>query len=88
MGEWTKGPWAAGRDHEVYSVAEYSSVAMVLAVRDVGKANANLIAAAPDLAEALECCLGLLTGNMDGNWDLGDPVDMARAALKKAKGEA
>ena len=37
---------------------------------------------APALAEALEECLGALTGGMDGKWSEGvDPAEMARAAL-------
>ena len=53
-------------------------------------ANANLIAAAPDLYAALEHCLGALTCGMDGIWDhhAPKPADLARAALAKARGEA
>lgn len=51
-------------------------------------ANARLIAASPDLLEAAMCALGHLTGNMDGNMDLGDPRDMLRAAIAKAEGRS
>ena len=47
-------------------------------------ANARLIAAAPELLAAATCALGMLTGNLDGDWSLGDPVDMLRAAIAKA----
>lgn len=50
-------------------------------------ANAALVLSAPALVEALEACLGLLTGNMDGDLPADrDPVEMARAALSLAKG--
>lgn len=48
--------------------------------------HAALIAAAPDLLEACRCALGHLTGNMDGDMDLGDPVEKLRAAISKAEG--
>lgn len=44
------------------------------------KALAGLV---PDLVAAAKCALGALTGNMDGDMDLGDPVEMLRAALAK-----
>ena len=51
-------------------------------------ANARLIAAAPDLLEAATAALGMLTGNLDGDWDSDvDPVVMLRAAISKATGE-
>ena len=54
---------------------------------DNWKANARLIAAAPELLEAAICALGQLTGNMDGNADLGEPREMLRAAIAKAEGK-
>jgi hypothetical protein len=48
------------------------------------EANARLIAAAPDLLEALEEMARFCeTGDYDGT----DPLDMAFEAIKKAKGE-
>ena len=57
---------------------------------DEERANANLIAAAPDLLEALEVltlAIGLtpIAGNKDA---LQESFDIARAAIAKAKGEA
>jgi hypothetical protein len=50
---------------------------------ETGCANARLIAAAPELAEALDDLLRLLKGlNYTGSAE-----DAARAALAKAKGE-
>ncbi len=37
-----------------------------------------------ELREALEICLGHLTGGMDGNWADCDPAQKARAALAQA----
>lgn len=50
-------------------------------------ANARLISAAPEMLEAARCALGALTGNLDGDWSLGDPAEMLRAAIRKATGE-
>lgn len=44
------------------------------------EANARLIAAAPDLLEALEAIF-------NGTGMTGENMDLARAAIKKAKGE-
>lgn len=51
------------------------------------KHNSNLIAAAPELYEALDRCLGHLTGGLDGDFTGEDPVNAAREALAKARGE-
>lgn len=58
-------------------------------VRGIDCPDARLmIAAAPDLLEACRCALGHLTGNMDGDMDLGDPLKMLRSAIAKAEGGA
>lgn len=62
---WTIGKWP-------YRIAEISNVAEY-------KANARLIAAAPDLLEALE----QIAWSNDSKWQ----ADCARAAIKKATGE-
>jgi hypothetical protein len=60
-------------------------------VRDCGsgdvRANAHLIAAAPDMAEALEKALNFITNTES---EMGETLpcgDAARAALAKARGE-
>lgn len=64
----------------VASVPDYSHLPP-----GVGLATAVLIAAAPELLEASRYALGLLTGNMDGDWAIGgDPIAMLRAAIHKA----
>jgi len=57
-----------------------------------GDANARLIASAPEMLEALENLLESYSAYVDvdevTNADIANPVDAARAALRKAKGEA
>jgi hypothetical protein len=89
--KWTPGPWVTGIDSDVYAEGEcdtwiavgpqsYDAVALVVNEHIKGDAevsiNAHLIAAAPDLYEALvEMC----------NWH--GITDKSRAALAKARGE-
>ena len=55
---------------------------------DESLANARLIAAAPDLLEALEYLAGACELALDNDYPEGrDPVSVARAAIAKAKGE-
>lgn len=74
----TPGPWEA-YDNDQYIRSEGRCVAKLdWVVRDdLDKANARLIAAAPDLLEALEYLVSL------GG---GDALDPARAAIAKALG--
>jgi len=53
-------------------------------VRGIDSDDARLIAAAPELLDAARCALGYLTGNMDGDMDIGNPVELLRAAIAKA----
>lgn len=41
-----------------------------------------------DLVSAARCALGYLTGNMDGDMDLGDPVEMLRTAIAQVEDAA
>ena len=50
-------------------------------------ANARLIAAAPDLLEALERCLNFIENTESEMGDTLECGDKARAAIAKAKGE-
>lgn len=65
--------------------------------RDEAEANAHLVVAAPDLLEALEQCLSVLTHPVVGTYLHDDPdwyhaldlaANAARAALAKARGES
>jgi len=50
--------------------------------------NANLIAASPDMAEALQRLLDSYIAVTDGDPDIDPDVIRARAALAKARGES
>ena len=52
---------------------------------DVTRANARLIAAAPELLDALKALLGLTLSD-NGNQSAAAVEDMARAAIAKAEG--
>ena len=86
--KWTKGPWCVNGE----TVESTSGVCRArIAIIDDGAgtnptANAHLIAAAPDMYEALRAIITDLPSNRD--WL--DPVveRAAKAALKKARGES
>jgi len=84
MNKHTPGPWNRIKgDRNVYSAA--GTVCKTPAILGGGsaatnwEANARLIAAAPDLLEALECLI---------KSDHDDVIEMARAAIARARGEA
>ena len=52
------------------------------------EANAKLIAAAPELLQALVFCLEFLEANDDGEDDVVERIKAAKAAIAKATGEA
>ena len=101
----TKGPWCARppvTETKLWAIEHGSpervgDICYLTLNRDQIGANAHLIAAAPDLFEALE---SLIPGRLCGeNWNLSDsehvPIDItlgelraARTALAKARGEA
>lgn len=110
----TKGPWRHGVGHTVVSdhangieingalVPEYYGGNMI--AESVSPNNAHLIAAAPDLLEALEAALFKMEDDevtIDGEWggcrslatmeaqdDLSSEIVQARTAIAKAKGES
>jgi hypothetical protein len=53
----------------------------------VARANARLIAAAPDLYEALELLVQWLSGPPDSSFNIADIKGLALTALRKARGE-
>lgn len=98
----TRGPWktrtvrdASGRASRTVVTASGTLVAKVSALAVLGEvadANAVLIAAAPDMLEALEGLLDLLketepNGFPEGTW-AGRQIEAAVAALAKARGES
>lgn len=87
----TPGPWSVRYDFVVqaqsFSDGRLVPVAQPYGVNTDGTdlfANARLIAAAPDLLEALEASLALIDLAIPFE---GDVTRKARAALAKAKGE-
>ena len=92
QGKWTPGPWhvpkAGGYAHgpvDKNDVPVVTWTGMARPRQENGMANANLIAAAPELYEALENIVTELeeTG-FQGEWD---SYPQARAALAEARGE-
>ena len=94
--KFTPGPWEADfidRDYpsgdfdywEVYCVPEDRALCDVHGALDRDAANAALIAAAPDMYEALEYIHSELVVKTDGE---NYAYHMIEAALKKARGEA
>ena len=96
--KFTKGPWKATYDSQlqaliqIYSTEAHLPVAVlpdrgtVEAMPEI-EANANLIAAAPDMHEALECacdkyCIGYAGDSLVKCEDC-----VIRKALRKARGE-
>ena len=86
----TPGPWVIGKqDHDVVMVDTTSGTAIcdVYGDSDDRPANANLIAAAPDLLAEL-VRLERMVSKMRQTLDDDDPaLESARAAIAKAKGD-
>lgn len=82
----TPGPWVAVSDYvEAHDLDEPLSICTLADCGDASKANARLIAAAPELMAALEEFIGAV----DAGCAFKDAsiVEYARAAIAKAKGE-
>lgn len=90
MSKHTPGPWSIQRQNPSPTTGEWmvagKSPGYLAEVRDCGsgpvEANARLIAAAPDLLEALEALITAVDASM-----YGMAIHNARAAIAKAKGE-
>jgi len=98
MGKHTEGPWRAGKERDgVVSIhghlwAEFAEVVVKVNGRPnaEGRANALLIAAAPDLLAALQWALSEIYTE-PCEWPCEDQTDAHRAAIevvKKAGGAA
>ena len=53
----TPGPWAATKNGNITSADRKVLIATLSGINDEDESNARLIAAAPDLLEALQACL-------------------------------
>lgn len=80
----TPGPWTFGytgaSGYCIYGAGQHIAIS-ILYKKDGGEANARLIAAAPELLEALRLCAGFAEA-------YGQPEtrDQVRAAIAKATG--
>jgi hypothetical protein len=92
--KFTPGPWSAWFCGTVRSpwleVKTDDKKTHICKLKKDGDANASLIAAAPDMYEALEMAI-LEYGKPGGPWNVpsepGTWIDKAKTALKKARGE-
>ena len=86
MTQHTKGPWRIVTDGINHWIEiEPNKIALIKA----GEADRNLIAAAPELLEALEVCLEAIQPYYDSDDDgslEAKASNMALAAINKAKG--
>lgn len=89
----TKGPWEWRKDDDVFYL---DPGIMIVDYRDgtpwgdeIDQANARLIAAAPDILEALENSIAVLEVEYitENKLEYAPVMETARAAIKKAKGE-
>jgi hypothetical protein len=92
--KWTPGPWSASWQndwsHWVVSAPTMPSNTPIVRLSDFDDAtrhDAHLIAAAPELYEALAWFINDIDGDRTVMVDFSDNVERARAALSKARGE-
>ena len=92
MATHTAGPWAlpaVGADNRLHvgQVVDSDGVTVCIAYGNCAEtvANARLIAAAPDLLEALQDAVEIMDDQLAG--DFPDSMAAFRAAISKAKGE-
>ena len=87
MGAHTLGPWTVGGDTQFMNQVEiWPAIGCAYGAGPEVIANAHLIAAAPDLLEALEDFLSSSRA-LCLDHSLGKEMQNASAALAKAKGE-
>ena len=96
QGAFTPGPWNVAVDihDDRIGIGSTSGVVVFAPHRKGARAgvqtiqDARLIAASPDLLDALHVALGHMTGGMDGDWRDCNPLDVIRAAIAKARGQS
>lgn len=87
--KWTPGPWNATEiPYGFWIEAEKEWIATVHLQDESTNATARLIAAAPELYEALERCAAVCAGQDMTKNGLIDALEAARAALAKVRGES
>ncbi len=98
---YTPGPWCVEkkihrtRSGSVSSVTHLyvkssagSDVCNLYGIYEEGRANGNLISAAPEMLKALEKCLDVLTEMEGETGGKMSEAELVRAALKKARGQS
>ena len=95
--KFTPGPWWRSVSQEILKMPEQIKISNFISGSTIqeSKANANLIAAAPELLEALEDMVGLFpesphddgSGKRGFGQDLINKYDAAKSAIAKAYGE-
>ena len=88
----TPGPWNIGTPPPNGEQTVGTDQGLMVAVATTGagvktKANAHLIAAAPDLLEALKDCVAVMDRELAGLKVIQPELSAARAAIAKATGE-
>lgn len=95
-GKWTPGPWEArfrfGRKTTVagrqrFPICDTSTAPLAESNTQRDEANAQLIAASPAMADALERLMGRLCGDSMSDQDRRDAYEIAERALSQALGE-
>jgi hypothetical protein len=85
----TKGPWKVISKVGWDAVGPECGGVAICGLIENNPGNAYLIAAAPDLLEALEEIVVNAVKNYEGSMDIyPEAIDAARAAIRKAKGES
>jgi hypothetical protein len=87
--KFTPGPWTVGGNGGFINQLQiHPTIGCAYGAGDEVKANAHLIAAAPDLYEALEDLICLCEVGLKSDYDINAELADARTALAKARGEA
>lgn len=91
--KYTSGPWEIQKAEDAYCIASVGNLVIMPTAgkvkHDNSEADANLIAAAPDLLEALETIVKSLSDQDDeGMIEHAEQMIAARAAIAKAIGQA
>lgn len=99
--KWTLAPWYVEDNGSYFNIRECNNYRLIADIygsqisydecihsnHGIANANAHLIAAAPELLEALIELTESAKEAIDGLGDLSDAIDTAKAAITKALGQ-